>query len=285
MRGGNGATSTTYHLVEEQLDVRTTQRFGSSRANASVGVSVDRIDTQTASAQSVSTSVRATHPRAEAALYASAVPGDAALEDTPAYASVNARFGSSLYFADGLMGVGRPSSGSFALVSARRALPASQVLVNPTTEGAEARSGLLGSAVLTALPDYYEKPVETELPGIPVDYALGPTSHIIETGYRTGTALRIEGDRLLYGRGRLVDPSGEPLELQVFEIVDVDGDVAAISFTDERGVFMVYDLTPGTYTIRPGTAPGLAEFELTDDKALPFDLGTIHVFARMESLR
>jgi outer membrane usher protein len=285
MRGGNGTTSTTYHIADEQLDLGTTQRFGSSRANASVGVSVDRIDTQTATAQSVSTSVRATHPRAEAALYASAVPGDAVLEDTPAYASVNARFGSSLYSAGGLLGVGRPSSGSFALVSARRTLPASPVLVNPTTEAAEARSGLLGSAVLTALPDYYEKPVETDLPGIPVDYALGPTSHIIETGYRTGTALRIEGDRLLYGRGRLVDPSGEPLELQVFEIVDVNGDVATISFTDERGVFIVYDLTPGTYRVHPGTAPGFAEFELTDDKALPFDLGTIHVSAGMESLR
>ena len=103
--------------------------------------------------------------------------------------------------------------------------------------------------MITPLPDYYEKPVTIELPDLPLDYTLESVSYILETGYRTGTALLVNGERFLYGKGRLISADGVALKLRVFSLVNSKGETTAVSFTDEEGYFYLYDIIPDKYII------------------------------------
>ncbi|MCA1754588.1 MAG: hypothetical protein LC641_07825 [Spirochaeta sp.] len=271
---GRGSYRGTYHVTDEELDISTTQRFGGRSAHGSLGVSVDRIDPQAGTARSAAANVRAANPRAEIAAAARVSPGEALLDNSPERSEARVRLGTGLYFADGVVGVGRPTPGSFVVIGKDRSLPRGPVLVNPSGDGAEARTGILGGAVLSSLPDYYEKPVRIELPDLPIDYALDWSSVVAESGYRSGIGLRVSGGRLLYGSGTLVDQDGADVVLRVIQIFDAEGLVFS-SFTDEQGRFVLYDLTPGEYQLRLGDSERSVEFSLAASEELPLDLGVL----------
>lgn len=65
--------------------------------------------------------------------------------------STTLRLGSALAFADGHIGVSRPITDSFAIISPHRALKGHPVDVNPYSGRADAQTGLLGPAVLPDL--------------------------------------------------------------------------------------------------------------------------------------
>ncbi|TVR91795.1 MAG: hypothetical protein EA428_04850 [Spirochaetaceae bacterium] len=271
---GRGSYRGTYHVTDEELDISTTQRFGGRSANGSLGVAVDRIDPQAGTARSAAANVRAANPRAEIAAAARVSPGESLLDNSPERSEARVRLGTGLYFANGVVGVGRPTTGSFAVIGKDRSLPRGPVLVNPSGDGAEARTGLLGGAVLSSIPDYYEKPVRIELPDLPIDYALDWSSVVAESGYRSGTGLRVTGARLLYGSGSLVDQDGAAVALRVIRIFNAEGLVLS-SFTDESGRFVLYDLTPGEYVLRLGDSERSVEFSLAASEELPLDLGVL----------
>lgn len=285
IRDGNGSVSSTYHVLDEEVDARTSQRFRARRSEVGVGVSLSRVDPRSGSVESAGTTVRASHQRGEASASVYVLPADDPFGRNVDSATARLRVGTGLYYSDGVFGVGRPSSGSFALVSKARDLPPGPVLVNPRGTGAEARTGPLGAAVLTNLPDYGDKVIDARLPDLPIDYALGPTAYVFETGHRSGAAVRLEAERLLYGRGRLVTGADEPIALTVFELAGEAGEPVAVSFTDENGVFYVYDLGPGTYRIRFGDRPGEAHLELSGGEELPFDAGNLRVTEGEEHTR
>ncbi len=271
---GHGSYRATYHVTDEELDISTTQRFGGRSSHGSLGVSVDRVDPQAGTARSAAANIRAANPRAELAAAARVSPGEALLDTNPERSEARVRLGTGLYFANGVVGVGRPTTGSFAVIGKDRSLPSGPVLVNPSGDGAEARTGLLGGAVLSSIPDYYEKPVRIELPDLPIDYALDWSSVVAESGYRSGTGLRVTGARLLYGGGSLVDQDGAPVALRVIRVFDAEGLVLS-SFTDESGRFVLYDLTPGEYLLRLGDSQRGVEFSLAASEELPLELGVL----------
>jgi len=271
---GSGSYRGTYHVTDEEFDLASTQRFGGQQVQGNAGVSVDRIDPQAGTARSVAANLRASNARGEFAAAARVAPGEALLENTPERSEARVRIGSGLYFADGLIGVGRPTPGSFAVVGKDRSLPPGPVLVNPSGDRVEARTGLLGAAVLSSIPDYYQKPIRIELPDLPIDYALDWSSVVAESGYRSGTGLRVSGGRLLYGSGSLVDQDGDAVAMRVVRVYGADG-LAFTSFTDERGRFALYDLTPGEYLLRLGDSERGVEFSLASSEELPLDLGVL----------
>jgi outer membrane usher protein FimD/PapC len=208
-------------LTENELDIAASRRFPGNSFNSSAGVTISRMDFKEGTAQNISGNAKADNSRGEVSAAAVITPGGS-LFGTPHLTDIRGRLGSGIYYADGIIGAGKPSTGSFALIARDRNLPEGPVLVNPSEDGAEAGSGILGAAVITSLPDYYEKQVIAELPELPMDYSLDSSAFIVETGYRTGTALLIKGGRLLYGSGRLVSSSGEPVRLKIFQIMKTD---------------------------------------------------------------
>ncbi|HKK47837.1 MAG TPA: hypothetical protein VJ932_01990, partial [Alkalispirochaeta sp.] len=271
---GNGRYRSTASVPEPTIDLSTTQNFSARQTRGSAGLALNRIDSGAGTVESASGNARITHPRGEAAGAFRIAPGETVLNDRVERTEARVRLGAGLYYADGVVGVGRPTSGSFAVIGSDATLPADTVLVNPRGAYAEARSGILGGAVLTSVPDYYRKPIRIEVPGLPIDYALQWTDVVYESGYRSGVGLRVGGGQLLYGSGTLLDEAGEAVALRVIRVTAGD-ETMYTGFTDENGTFLVYDLMPGEYMVRFGDTGPAAAFSLPADAAPPVELGTL----------
>ncbi len=285
--GGRGRVGSTYHVADDELDLSAQHSVYGRAASATAGVSLDRIDLSEAGAASAGATLRAQNPRGEfsvAGRISPAVyPNTETDRDRATRHDLRARVGSGLYYADGLLGVGRPADGSFALVGKQPGLPAGPLVVNPGSRGYEARTGMLGAAVLTSLPDYYERPITSELPELPIEFTRDADVHTIVTGYRTGSAVRVGGAPLLYGSGTLLDEDGDPIALRVFRVIAEDGSAVATGFTDEDGTFRLYELTPGRYRVALTDGTPGAIFTLPDSIEPPFDLGVVSYSVNRET--
>jgi outer membrane usher protein FimD/PapC len=275
--GGRGSYGTTYNARREELDLAGAYGLEGRRADGTIGVKAQGLDTESYEPRSVSGSFQGSLPQAEGYFAATSTTVGGGISGAPESVRLTGQVGTGLYFADGLLGFGRPSTDSFVLVGKSRTLAGGEILVNPTDRGAEARSGIIGAATLPSVGEYRAKPIRAEVSGVPVDYALGPTAYIVESGHRTGTAIRITGSKLLYGTGRLLDETGAPVALQVFEVRRKDQRVLS-SFTDEEGRFLLYDLEPGEYTLAvPGLRKVEAMLRLSEDRVSPFDVGELYL--------
>ncbi|MFW5828153.1 MAG: carboxypeptidase-like regulatory domain-containing protein, partial [Alkalispirochaeta sp.] len=273
---GGGRYRSSTSVPDPMIDLSMTQNLDVRQARGSAGVAITSIDSGTGTIGSAAGNARLTHPRGEAATAFRLVPGETALNDRIARAEARLRLGAGVYYADGVLGVGRPTTGSFAVIGPDPALPAETVLVNPRGTHAEARSGVLGGAVLTSIPDYYRKSIRIEVPGLPIDYALRWTDVVYESGYRSGIGLRAGGGQLLYGSGTLLDETGDPVALRVIRVT-AGGETMYTGFTDEDGTFLVYDLMPGAYLIRFSDTGPAARFTLPPDADPPVQLGTLRL--------
>jgi outer membrane usher protein FimD/PapC len=273
---GRGRYRSSFSVPDETVGLSMTQNFDVREATGSGGVSVDAIDPTEGDVGSVAANLRLANPRAEVAGAVRVSPGNALVGDSSDRGEARLRLGSGIYFADGVVGVGRPTTGSFAVIGADPTTPAGPILVNPRGEGAEARSGWLGAAVVSTVPDYYRKPIRVELPDLPIDYAMEWSELVYASEYRSGLGLRVGGGRLLYGTGRLVDTEGEPVALRLVRVVR-SGETVYTGYTDENGTFLIYDLVPGDYSLRLGEVGPWARFTLTGDQEPPVDLGRLTV--------
>ena len=165
--------------------------------------------------------------------------------------STTARFGSGLYLAGGSFAVARPIRGAFALVRPGDGVPTDTVLVRRGLRGgAPLRSGVLGSAVVGPLEAYSPEGLVVDVPGIPADYSLRETEFLVESDYRSGTAIVVEASPELYVRGVLLDENGDPVPfvgIEVFAQHANARELVAPAFSDETGSFDAYGLLPGEY--------------------------------------
>jgi hypothetical protein len=276
---GRGRYRSSFSTPDETLGLSMNQNFDVREVSGNGGVAVETIDLREGEVGSVSANLRVANPRAEVAGAVRVAPGSALVGDGADRGEARLRLGSGLYFADGVVGVGRPTTGSFAVIGAAPGMPPGPILVNPRGDGAEARSGWLGAAVLSTVPDYYEKPIRVELPDLPIDYAMEWSEIVYASAYRSGLGLRVGGGRLLYGTGRLVAEDGEPVALRLVRVVRA-GETVYTGYTDESGTFLIYDLVPGNYSLRLGELGPWARFSLTPDQEPPVDLGELTVGVR-----
>ncbi len=182
-------------------------------------------------------------------------PGETPMDQGFRSGAYSVQLGSGVYAAGGMVGLGAPMRSAFTLVGADRNLPARTVAVRSPGRATARESGVLGPAVLGPLAPGIPEPITVDVPGIPADYALGRTEYIVTPSYRSGAAIRITPTRRLYVRGRLLDETGEPLAFLGLRVVSETVDLPTETireypaFTDDSGVFEVYDLEPGAYTI------------------------------------
>lgn len=231
----------------------------------STGARINTIDLETGTVGGVAGSLRVGGSRFELSGSGGAGFTDADRVTDQELRSTNytAQFGTGIYVADRVVGLGIPTRSSFALVRPARDLPARTVAVRTGGGAAPRLSGSMGPAFLPNLAPGSRTPITVDVPDLPADFSLGRTQFILETGYRTGTAITIESLPRLYVRGRVLDARGEGLVYKgmvvtpLFEITEdlEDPPLGGASFTDERGMFEVYGLVPGEYSLilRDGT--------------------------------
>lgn len=164
------------------------------------------------------------------------------------------RLGSSLVYADGHFGIGRPIDDSFAIVVPTPNYADQKIILDSSGISGryDARTDLLGPAVLPDLTAYQIRPLAVTIPDLPVGYQLGQDTYQLNPNYRSGTVVTVGNDATVVLDGLLVDGLGAPLALLAGEIVPLDkkGAAAGEFFTNRQGRFRIEGIGPGRFELR-----------------------------------
>ena len=161
---------------------------------------------------------------------------------------------SSVVYADGAWGVGRPVSNSFALVAPHRSLEGSPVIVGDANAPI-AHSDFLGPAVIPNLAAYRQARLPYDAPEAPTGYDLGTAAYDISASYKSGYVLQAGSAYTVTAMGTLQDANGEPIPLlagTAREANKPDGRKIEL-FTNRAGRFGAQGLAPGRWVIEMPT--------------------------------
>lgn len=164
------------------------------------------------------------------------------------------QIGTSIAFADGTFGIGRPISDSFLLASPHETISKNGVIVGRGLQDGtyEAASGIFGAAVANRLGSYSIQDVQYDLKESRAGYDIGAGVVRVDPPYRSGYALTIGTDRFVSAVGFL-KIGGQPAALVAGTITSADGEDFEPQpfFTNSAGRFGIIGLAPGgNYTVR-----------------------------------
>jgi outer membrane usher protein len=197
------------------------------------------------------------------------------------------RVGTTLAFADGMIGVGRRINDSFILLSphpnlGKRSVVAGQSLAENNYIG---RSGALGSALNNFLGSYVTQSVQYDVEAPPTGYDIGPGVVRVRPPYRSGYALRIGTDAFVSAMGTLMRADDKPVSLiggrvTLLDVAEGESPKPIPFFTNSVGRFAIASLLPGrrylVETYGPnGTIDRSFEFTVPGDTDGLVDLGTV----------
>ncbi|MDC7218735.1 MAG: hypothetical protein PQJ59_02280 [Spirochaetales bacterium] len=174
--------------------------------------------------------------------------------DTGEYSnSTSLSIGSALVFADGVMGVTRPVSGSFIIIDSE----IGPMKINPSSMGSLMDIDGKRPGILTSVSSYNYTKLRMMPEVLPVGSDISDYTTSVMPTYRSGTLIRAEEKVYMYVGGVLIDSGGEPLTLILGDIIPASGVERAYEkgewprefFTDETGYFECYGLSPGEYLL------------------------------------
>lgn len=165
--------------------------------------------------------------------------------------------GTALAYADGVVALSRPISGSFVMLRQHETLAGQTIGVNPSLAMAQtgadsfrARMDHFGPAVLPDATAYMYYPVRVDTRFLPMGYDVGRDLYTVFPSYRSGTVLTVGHAGNIYAEGRLLLPDGAPAALMGGEIRAAAGNTEAREFfTNAEGGFHITGLAPGRYTL------------------------------------
>jgi outer membrane usher protein len=161
------------------------------------------------------------------------------------------RFASSLALADGAFSMGRPIYDSFAIVRPHRGLKGAEVLIEPTSFGYTAATGLLGAATQPSISSYAERTITIDAPTAPGGADLGQGSFRLFPPYRSGYLLTVGSSYNVTAIGRMLNRDGEPVSLvtgKAIEIANPTREPIGL-FTNREGRFGAVGLAPGRWRV------------------------------------
>lgn len=190
------------------------------------------------------------------------------------------RFGTTIAFADGAVGVGRRINDSFAILYPHKNLDGRRVVAGQSLARNDylAKSGALGGAINGYLSSYVAQTVQYDIENPPLGYDVGPGSVRVKPPYRSGYKLRVGTDAFASAMGILHRAGGAPAGLVAGQALALDGQdkEAAAFFTNSAGRFSVMNLRPGVrYRVTLNHGAGTFEFNVPHDTTGLVDLGSI----------
>lgn len=169
------------------------------------------------------------------------------------------RLGTSLAVTDGAVGIGRPIFDSFALFKKHASLDQAEVVVDPTADGEQTRSDILGPAVLSDLASNSLRTVTYDVPDAPSGYDIGSGAFRAVPPYKSGYTVAVGSDYSLTVWGRLLDTKGTPIPFLAGRAVELaPGGKTVTLFTSRDGRFSAQGLRPGTWRIEMPSDPPAA---------------------------
>lgn len=189
------------------------------------------------------------------------------------------RVGTSLAFADGVFGIGRRVTDSFALLYPHENLAGRHVVAGQSLANNDylSKSGALGAAVNGYLNSYVVQPIQYDIENPPPGYDIGTGSVRVKPPYHSGYKLKVGTDAFASAMGTLVMPDGKPVSLAGGHVTATDGkDKESLPFfTNSVGRFAIANLRPGV-TYRVELEQGTRfEFSVPKDTTGLVDLKTV----------
>lgn len=196
------------------------------------------------------------------------------------------QLGTSLAFADGVFGIGRPIQDAFLLARPHETLRGTDVITGRSLTGGgyEAASGPLGAAVVSRLSSYNTQDVRYDIDTLEAGYDIGTGVARVVPPYRSGYELVVGNDRFVSAVGFL-QSGEEPAALMVGRITSIDdkGFEAQPFFTNSAGRFGVIGLAPGrTYVVRLNDTGQEFSIEVPMEVTGLLRMGTIRVPAESD---
>ena len=211
-----------------------------------------------------------------------AAPGTLPAAAPPPRTTARWRVGSMIGYADGVVGVGRPSDVGFVLVRRHETLDEAGVaLTRQGGGGAEAKADRFGAGLVPILRAYTPRRLEVRVDPLPVGYDLGSGEVALLPTPGTGYAVTVGSDASRTVLGIATSADGAPVARVVGTLVPLeDGvpdeapDAARQVFTNAAGRFVAERVASGVYVLRLGNQRS-GPIEVGRDTKGAVDVGTI----------
>ena len=199
-----------------------------------------------------------------------------------------ARFqiGTSIAFADGAFGIGRPIQDSFLLAQPHPTLKDGEVIAGRSLSVGEyeAGSGTFGAAVINRLTSYNGQTVQYDVDNLSAGYDIGSGVARVDPPYRSGYKLTAGNDRFVSAVGFIrIDGSEAQLAVGKISSQDDAGFEPQAFFTNSAGRFGIIGLAPGkTYQVRFNESGLTFEIEVPEDSTGLYRMQTIELVTEDE---
>ncbi|MBI1405000.1 MAG: fimbria/pilus outer membrane usher protein [Caulobacter sp.] len=176
------------------------------------------------------------------------------------------RVATGIAFADNQAAIGRPISDGFVIVRPYEGGKDIAIEVDPTPEGAYARSGALGPALYGQISAYSPRTITFDAPSAPSGFDVGKGALRVFPPYRAGYVATVGSDYGITAVGRLLDNDGAPITLIAGVAIEQGGEGRRVEiFTNRSGSFGASGLKAGRWRIEmPGDPPLVYEFVVKD---------------------
>lgn len=193
--------------------------------------------------------------------------------------SARLQFGTSLAVADGIFGIGRPISDSFAVIKPNPSVSTRQIISGRDLSGGRyfARSGTFGAAVQSDLNSYFSQTVryDFDLEDDGSGLAIGDGVTRVEPPFRSGYKIIVGDVRFVSVAGTLLigtEPAG--LLTGTITSTDDEGFETLRFFTNSSGRFAIIGIAPGkTYQVSIPTIGRNFEITVPEDNNGVLNLG------------
>jgi outer membrane usher protein len=174
------------------------------------------------------------------------------------------QLGTSLVYAGGTFGIGRPVTDSFAIFAPRKSLSGQTLIVNPDSEDNYiAKSDWLGPAVVPELSSYNATSLVVGAKKLPLGVSIPQDHFNLYPKYKSGYGFPLGTDANIYLIANIVDSHGQPVGMASGLATGLDGGAPepVTIFTTRKGEMRSEGFKAGRY-----------RFEIATDKYEPIEI-------------
>lgn len=168
--------------------------------------------------------------------------------------SARLQIGTSLAFADGSFGIGRPIDDAFVLVRPHSSLEGRRIIAGRDLNAGryEAASGTWGAAVVNNVTSYIQQNILYDVDNPPTGYDIGAGIARLDPPFRSGAVITVGSANFVSAFGTLqIDSRPAALVSGGISSPDDSGFEPQSFFTNSGGRFAIIGLAPGkTYVVR-----------------------------------
>ncbi|MDP2790385.1 MAG: fimbria/pilus outer membrane usher protein [Rectinemataceae bacterium] len=186
--------------------------------------------------------------------------------------SLAVTMGTAVSFAGSSFALSKPLHDSFVVFD-----PDKTTGKMPVAFAVDAGTRLMSHGIPVAAPlgSYRKQRLSMDFPEADADVSATIPYIAVSPGYRSGFLFKAGLERRFYATGYLVDSAGSPITLVAGDILQADGSLMDQTFTDDSGMFQLFGLTNGKYSIAWPENVGVSVLNLNDDGDGLLELGEI----------